>query len=66
MSNNPNLIELKDSERQRCEVWSRVMGYYRPVSAWNAGKQSEQAERITFREPAAAKIDPSGQMKLVV
>ena len=42
------------------------MGYYRPVSAWNAGKQSEQAERITFREPAAAKIDPSGQMKLVV
>lgn len=62
----PVLIELKDSERTRCEVWSRVMGYYRPVSAWNAGKQSEQAERISFREPPAARLDPSGQMKLVV
>jgi hypothetical protein len=26
------------------------MGYHRPVSAWNAGKQSEHAERRYFRE----------------
>jgi len=25
-------VELKDEERQGCEVWTRVMGYHRPVS----------------------------------
>jgi len=44
-------IELKDSERTPCEVWTRVMGYHRPVTAWNPGKQSEHSERIYFREP---------------
>lgn len=44
-------IELKDEERTRCEVWTRVMGYHRPVAAWNPGKQSEQAERRYFVEP---------------
>jgi anaerobic ribonucleoside-triphosphate reductase len=43
-------IELKDEERTRCEVWTRVMGYHRPVSAWNAGKQSEHRDRRYFRE----------------
>ncbi|MGB5201193.1 MAG: anaerobic ribonucleoside-triphosphate reductase [Sedimenticolaceae bacterium] len=48
----PNaVIELKDEERTRCEVWTRVMGYHRPVSAWNPGKRSEQAERTYFIEP---------------
>lgn len=41
---------LPDSERQPCEVWSRVMGYHRPVSAWNAGKQQEHRDRQLFRE----------------
>jgi hypothetical protein len=27
------------------------MGYHRPVSAWNPGKQSEHAERRYFIEP---------------
>jgi len=44
-------IEIKDEERTRCEIWTRVMGYHRPVSAWNPGKQAEHAERIYFREP---------------
>jgi len=43
-------IELRDEERTRCEVWTRVMGYHRPVAAWNAGKQSEHRERRYFRE----------------
>jgi hypothetical protein len=46
-------IELKDEERTRCEVWTRVMGYHRPVSAFNPGKRSEQAERRCFCESAA-------------
>lgn len=43
-------IELKDEERQQCEVWTRVMGYYRPTSYFNVGKQGEYAERVTFTE----------------
>lgn len=42
--------ELNDAERTRCEVWTRVMGYHRPVSAFNAGKRSEHAERRQFVE----------------
>lgn len=44
---------LLDSERTRCEIWSRVMGYHRPLSAWNAGKQQEHRDRTPFREPGA-------------
>ena len=49
-THNP-VIELNDDERTRCEIWTRVMGYHRPVSAWNPGKQSEHAERRFFVEP---------------
>jgi hypothetical protein len=45
-----NKIELQNEERTRCEVWTRVMGYHRPVSAFNPGKQSEQEERRCFSE----------------
>lgn len=40
-----------DSRRTACEIWSRVMGYHRPVSSWNAGKQAEHADRRVFKEP---------------
>lgn len=43
-------IHLEDNERQRCEVWTRVMGYHRPVSQFNAGKKSEHRERRFFLE----------------
>ncbi|MCW8963096.1 MAG: anaerobic ribonucleoside-triphosphate reductase [Gammaproteobacteria bacterium] len=43
-------IELKDEERTRCEVWTRVMGYHRPVTSFNPGKQSEHADRQFFNE----------------
>lgn len=42
---------LSLQERTRCEIWSRVMGYHRPVSNWNPGKQSEHADRVNFKEP---------------
>ena len=44
-------LKLEDHERQPCEVWTRVMGYYRPVSQFNHGKKSEHAERRFFKEP---------------
>jgi ribonucleoside-triphosphate reductase len=39
---------IPDSERQACEVWTRVMGYYRPISHFNAGKKSEFTDRKTI------------------
>jgi hypothetical protein len=41
---------LKDEERTRCEVWTRVMGYHRPTSSFNKGKQGEHRERRFFVE----------------
>ncbi|MCC2335528.1 ribonucleoside triphosphate reductase [Cellulomonas wangsupingiae] len=38
-----------------CEVWTRVMGYHRPVSSFNIGKQGEHADRLPFLEPAGAR-----------
>ena len=43
-------IQLKDSERQPCEVWTRVMGYFRPVESFNIGKKGEFYERKCFVE----------------
>lgn len=45
-------VELTNDERQPCEVWTRVMGYYRPVSFYNTGKKGEFHERVEFVEPA--------------
>ena len=45
--------KLEDSERQRCEVWTRVMGYHRPTSSFNVGKQGEYRERVCFVEKVA-------------
>lgn len=44
---------LDQTERTVCEVWTRVMGYHRPVSNFNAGKRAEHEERRYFEEPQA-------------
>jgi anaerobic ribonucleoside-triphosphate reductase len=43
-------ITLSDEERQPCEVWTRVMGYHRPVASFNVGKKGEHQERRFFAE----------------
>jgi len=53
MKTKESIIELKDEERTRCEVWTRVMGYHRPVTSFNPGKQSEHRERRVFVESKA-------------
>jgi ribonucleoside-triphosphate reductase len=30
------------------EVFTRIVGYYRPVSRWNKGKKAEYADRVTY------------------
>lgn len=35
---------------QKCEVYSRVVGYHRPVQNWNKGKKEEFSDRSEFSE----------------
>lgn len=35
---------------QACEVYSRVVGYFRPTTNWNKGKSAEFEERTEFQE----------------
>ena len=57
-------IELKDEERTPCEVWTRCMGYHRPVSYWNIGKKGEFDERVYFtEEKARAHYDKAGKVE---
>ena len=46
-------VTLSSEERQRCEVWTRVMGYHRPVASFNIGKKGEHRERCFFSEGRA-------------
>ena len=46
-----DIKEIPQDRRQRCEVWTRVMGYHRPVDGFNPGKRAEFRERRPFVEP---------------
>jgi ribonucleoside-triphosphate reductase len=37
-----------ENKRTKCEVYSRVVGYLRPVNQWNKGKQQEFSDRKMF------------------
>ena len=37
-------------KRQKCETFSRAMGYIRPIDNFNKGKRAEFEERNTFKE----------------
>jgi ribonucleoside-triphosphate reductase len=50
---------------RKTEVYSRVVGYLRPVEQWNDGKQAEFCQRRTFRiEQTAASDSPGEPRKL--
>ena len=44
--------ELSRAEGTRTEVYSRIVGYYRSVRNWNAGKREEYGQRLVFGMPA--------------
>jgi hypothetical protein len=52
-----NLVDINGKilvpaeKRQPCEVYSRPVGYIRPVAQWNKGKQSEWKDRKPFVAP---------------
>ena len=53
----PKQVTLSDAERQPCEIWTRVMGYHRPMSSFNTGKRGEFFERKYFSEQCAALVN---------
>jgi len=40
-------------QRTPCEVYSRIVGYIRPVNQWNKGKRAEFSERKEFNKQLA-------------
>ncbi|RLC38461.1 hypothetical protein DRH27_02210 [Candidatus Falkowbacteria bacterium] len=38
-----------ETKRTPCEVYSRVVGYYRPVKQWNDAKEAEFNNRKAFK-----------------
>lgn len=53
MSNNYGTITDKNDPnfgRTKTSVWSRSMGYIRPINNFNIGKRAEFEERNTFKE----------------
>lgn len=58
-------MEMKAEERTRCEIYSRVMGYHRPISDWNTGKQAEFAERKCFNEPHSTKTRENNDQEIL-
>lgn len=47
--------KIKNEDRTKCEIWTRVMGYHRSVDQFNIGKKSEFKERKFFKESSALK-----------
>ncbi len=41
-------MEDLEEKRTRCEVYSRIVGYLRPVNQWNVGKREEFQDRKTY------------------
>jgi len=44
------LLKKFSDERTKCSVYTRVMGYHRPVETFNIGKKGEFSERKHFKE----------------
>lgn len=38
-------------KRTKCEIYSRVVGYLRPIDQWNDGKKAEYDDRVVFKVP---------------
>ena len=43
---NPSLTNFR-----KCEVYSRIVGYLRPVQQWNEGKKLEFDTRVEYKLP---------------
>ena len=48
--------EMGVTLRVRAEVYSRIVGYMRPIRNWNAGKIAEYNERKVYRTPGKMEL----------
>jgi len=46
---------LTDKKKVPCEVYSRIVGYLRPVAYWNKGKKQEFEDRVVYRVSSEVK-----------
>ena len=44
------ILEQHQELRTKCLVYTRVMGYHRPVESFNIGKKGEHMQRLPFKE----------------
>lgn len=50
---NDLILKQHQEQRSKCLVYTRVMGYHRPVESFNIGKKGEHKQRIHFCEKDA-------------
>ncbi|OHW61799.1 anaerobic ribonucleoside-triphosphate reductase [Andreesenia angusta] len=51
---------------QESEVWTRVVGFHRPVQAWNKGKKEEFKDRVEFSPEASLEAENEKEMEDVI
>ncbi len=44
------ILKKNEDKRTKCTVYTRVMGYHRPVESFNIGKKAEHEQREYFVE----------------
>jgi hypothetical protein len=49
-TNHNEILEQNQLLRTKCLVYTRVMGYHRPVESFNIGKKGEHKQRMYFKE----------------
>jgi hypothetical protein len=47
----PDGTVIPVEKRTKCEVFSRIIGYLRPVAQWNVAKKAEWKDRVTYIIP---------------
>ena len=52
-----SILEMHVEKRTKCLVYTRVMGYHRPVESFNIGKKGEHKQRIYFKEQLSQEIN---------
>lgn len=54
---NSSMLEIHHEKRTKCLVYTRVMGYHRPVESFNKGKKGEHKQRTYFRQQLEQEIN---------
>ena len=55
--------KMEDARGAECEVYARIVGYYRSVKNWNKGKREEYGKRKMFSQPVCGKEAAAGAHK---